>query len=601
MGFWSDIFGGSDPNDSAVIIDNDGIYFVECKEQIGWKDVKAIDYDDELGNRFRLRGGLLIYTKEIYFPEEFKELVDNGDIELPDMAQSKAKSIYELDYYDLKDANNRKQILTALLDLIWAKDLANNIRDSERLGIYEGDLFCRYCEGFMALANINCALQQGGKFKTFNDILSRMDEFIVMLKDQVSYIDSDEPSLHGDIATIFAWPNLLSFPNSELPNSGVDVQAAVYDNFRNARAYGWKFTGNANPADVLIGKLDEFKAFGDVAWAKRRKVIVCTDEKASLDTWRKGLQLSNAMVINAQDLVEYNESVDGNLKLVFEPGHPQNGCTYVLHPFRKNLYFEANSFHDSIRERKQNELLRILESLGAYSAQVHVRHEWQESEDCEADADVAMEGSYGLVKGSMSQKTKRGRQSTSSTSQSATKDWTFNPPEKPCLPEDLVFYPTEETWQQLAKSVLRGGLKRAVVDLEYKSEYGITEKYLTDIAVSAKSVIPSFDMNLNSNFSSNLHRLTTTQWHYDVVFENESGERAGGKSAGKDTEKQINQTLPSQPNDKAEALFAKRARRYAKSEGHINAEQRADLEAFAQKYGIDEFRMEELIEEAFER
>ena len=108
-------------------------------------------------------------------------------------------------------------------------------------------------------------------------------------------------------------------------------------------------------------------------------------------------------------------------------------------------------------------------------------------------------------------------------------------------------------------------------------------------------------MNLNSNFSSNLHRLTTTQWHYDVVFENESGERAGGKSAGKDTEKQINQTLPSQPNDKAEALFAKRARRYAKSEGHINAEQRADLEAFAQKYGIDEFRMEELIEEAFER
>lgn len=606
MGFWSDLFGGSNPDDSAVIINGDGVYFVECEEPIGWKDVKEVEeINDGSGFQFRLRGGLLFDTEEIYFTEEFKELIDNGDIELPDMAQCKAKATYELDYYDLKDANNRKLILSALSDLLWAKDLANKIRESDRLTIWEGDLFCRYCEGFTALVNINCALQQGGKFKTFNNILPYMDEFIAMLKNQVSYIDPDEPSLHEDIASIFVWTNLLSFPDSELPSSGVDEQAAFYDNLRNARAYGWKFTGDETPANVLIGKSGfrksgEFNAFGDDAWAKRRKVIVCTGEKAAPGTWRDGLQLPNTMVIDAQDLVEYNESVDGDLKLVFEPGHPQNGCTYVQHPFRKNLYFEANSFHDSIRERKQNELLRILESLGAYSAQVHVRHEWQESEDCEDDADVAMEGSYGLVKGSMSQKTKRGRQSTSSTTQSATKDWTFNPPENPCLPDDLVFYPTEETWQQLAKSVLRGGLKRAVVDLEYKSEYGITEKYLTDIAVSAKSVIPSFDMNLNSNFSSNLHRLTTTQWHYDVVFENESGERAGGKSAGKDAEKQVVQSLPSQPNDKAEALFAKRARRYAQSEGHINAEQRADLEAFAQKYGIDEFRMEELIEEAFE-
>ena len=48
-----------------------------------------------------------------------------------------------------------------------------------------------------------------------------------------------------------------------------------------------------------------------------------------------------------------------------------------------------------------------------------------------------------------------------------------------------------------------------------------------------------------------------------------------------------------------EALFLKRARRYATNDGEIDAKERADLEALAMKMGIDELRAEELIEEAF--
>lgn len=48
-----------------------------------------------------------------------------------------------------------------------------------------------------------------------------------------------------------------------------------------------------------------------------------------------------------------------------------------------------------------------------------------------------------------------------------------------------------------------------------------------------------------------------------------------------------------------EALFLKRARRYATNDGEIDAKERADLEALAMKMGIDELRTEELIEEAF--
>lgn len=337
------------------------------------------------------------------------------------------------------------------------------------------------------------------------------------------------------------------------------------------------------------------KEIGRESVTKDRRVIICTKVAGSEEYLSK--KSKGVFITSAEDLEEYDSKVASTeLRFVFQPGHPQNGCTYVQHPFRKNVYYEINSYHDAVRERKQNELLRILESLGAYSARVEVRHEQQDHRDTESEVNVSGSGSYGAVSGSGSFKQNVGRQSSASSAQSAAVDWSFNPPEKPCIPDDLVFYPTEEKWQQLAASVLRGGLKQAVVDLEYKSEYGITEKYLSDISAAAKSFIPSFEMNLNRSFSSNLRRLTSTQWHYEVVFENEAGERAG-VTANTSSSMPIPQI--STDTSKAEALFAKRAKRYAQSEGHINAEQRADLEAFAQKYGIDDFRMEELIEEAF--
>lgn len=334
---------------------------------------------------------------------------------------------------------------------------------------------------------------------------------------------------------------------------------------------------------------------GDSETAAQRKIIACTNIKRSVEALFR--TEPGVFVCLAEHVEKYKEVCRPANNLIFQPGHPRNGCTYVQHPLQKNVYFEVNSYHDSLRERKQNELLRILEALGAYSARVEVRHEQQEMTSFGQESLLSANGSYGVVNGSASRNISGERQTSMSSSQSATKDWTFNPPEKPYLPDDLVFYPTEETWQQLANSVLRGGLKRAVVDLEYKSEYGITEKYLSDVAASVKSLLPSFDMNLSKSFSSNLHRLTTTQWHYEVIFENETGERAG---ANDKVASQITSAPPSADANKVELLFAKRAKRYAQSEGHINAEQRADLEAFAQKYGIDEFRMEELIEEAFE-
>lgn len=65
----------------------------------------------------------------------------------------------------------------------------------------------------------------------------------------------------------------------------------------------------------------------------------------------------------------------------------------------------------------------------------------------------------------------------------------------------------------------------------------------------------------------------------------------------------VNEELENEPDSaqfsRAEELFVKRAKRFAQSDGEISEAHMADLDALAAKYGIDDFRKEELIEEAY--
>ena len=413
-------------------------------------------------------------------------------------------------------------------------------------------------------------------------------EYLSLIRNQLRNVEFDDTDFVKNTIAFSVYYS-RGMPPWEF-GKGIEHQRVMYEAMRNARSWGCDVENLA--VKFLSSSECDDMPLGDRIWARYRKIIVCNGEKTDVQAVGRGETIPGVFVIDAHDICDYNDVVQFENRLQFQPGHPLNGYTYVQHPFNTNVYYEVNSFHDSMLERKQNELLRVLESLGAYSAKVEISHECHETSSTESEFHLDGNGSNGMISGSGSTNTTTSRSKEVLSSQHATKDWQFNPPEKPELPQDLLFYPTEETWQQLATSVLRGGLKHAVVDLEYKTEYGITEKYLKEVSVSVKAMIPSYEMNLKTNFASNLHRLITTRWHYEVVFEDANGKRAG--SAPSSVLDDDGGT-----SNKVEDLFLKRARRYAQSDAHIDAEQRSDLEKFAQKYGIDDLRMEELIEEAF--
>ena len=593
-----------DDESQAIWLTEEGMSFQRAGIQVPWSRVSIADVNGKACLlTFVFSGGLKLITWGYYnLSLVFQKLgkMSKGDEIL--------ERLSALSNGTLEDC------IAVAEDVLWSGELAARIRGTDdRLSIDEGWLFRLFTFALhqmesnpefiqiveQAKAKSNSEKEKVPGEKKAKEIAALSDRLRECLEEQFARVDIRDKNVK--LAAHLALGEL----SDEHTVTNIDGQKKRYEEICASIRYapdGEETISRSLLASVLASTNGDARPLGDEAWKLERKTIICTDQPMALSAFSKRKRLEGIMVMDAADIELYNGDVPTDLKLVFPAGHPQNGCTYIQHPLQANLYFEVNEFHNSLLERKQNELLRLLDSLGAYSARVEVRHERREDTNREAKLQLDGKGSYGVAKGTAAYSGSESRQTLSAFSQSATKDWTFNPPEKPALPDNLVFYPTEETWKNLATSVLRGGLKRATVDLEYKSEYGVTEKRLEDISASTKLVLPSFEMHLKSSFSSNLHRLTSTQWHYEAIFENEEGKRAGDFAVAPPAATAAPPPAPTPTGDaaKVEALFLKRAKRYAQSEGHIDAAQRADLEAFAKKYGIDDLRMEELIEEAFD-
>lgn len=374
---------------------------------------------------------------------------------------------------------------------------------------------------------------------------------------------------------------------------------------------------------------------------KERKIIVCTDEPRALD--KMGVEVQGVAILRAETLeaannkireydeeketerylsglgddaedVEHSvavkkgrEAYDARRKRAyqFEMGHPRNGVTYVQHPIDKNVYVDINSFNTTLLERKYDELIRVLSALGATSISCSVQNDKTntskigDKRSLSGDVNCVYGSASGSIDGSsMSEKTFALNRKLSCKIERT-------PKQKPYLPTDTVFFRFEDRWRQMADDVLSGQRTREEVDLSYRKEYSLSCNEARQIGAKLESLIPGFQFGGSANYSdeyeAELKELESIVWHYEVEF---CGTSAGAAPEVADGLRQPGFLITTAEGGKAEAMILGRAKRYAKTEdvmksGMLTDAQRSDLEKLASKYGVDDFRLEEIIDQAF--
>jgi hypothetical protein len=619
-----------DPANQSVIVDDDGIYFIEDEIQIGWEDVvdiKTLKITDEF-IYIVLRGGLIVSV--------------SGDMdECNDRAACTDVDLADLDAEDTSAANC-KAIRTGIDNLLWAIDMADKLRFSSGVTVNEVDLLRKIVLGYIKAWQ--CSLENfNEKTKSYppkvKPILAGLEEIKSRIKDQVGNlgellkeqeevcdedddedeegesVDEDDRESECDVEKVnketakviggaFFWSR--GWPDSQT-GEGIARQKEVYDVVRSARAWGYEVGESAKA--ILCSDENADTPFGADKWSNYRKMIVCTDRRPLLSTIENGIDIPNTMVMDARDIIDYNDSVEDGLKLKFELNHPQNGVSYVQHPTLRNTYISIESYHLTLLERKYEELKHVLTCLGATSLELTAESSSSIDEKSSVRQKFSAAGStdvYGdaSVEGATSKHDARMR----SLNKTLSTKRILVPRGKPYIPDDVEFYPTEQGWQRLAKLALAGEIKSEEVSLTYRNESAISGNALKSISTKLRSVIPGFSFSAEGNFESEyeneLKSLESLSRNYKVGFgESRDEEETSDRSPKEETEtvemSNKKQNADGGNANRVEALILRRARQFAKADGiDLTDNHRQQLIDMGAKYGVDELRIEELIADA---
>lgn len=179
-----------------------------------------------------------------------------------------------------------------------------------------------------------------------------------------------------------------------------------------------------------------------------------------------------------------------------KPGHPRENLLYAAHPCDPRTYVPAADFHRLTFEHKFSEVLRLLMHLGASTIEVeHVRG-WGRDFAGRLSAGIPQAGAEGSAE----------VEAQSSLEERLLYHAELDGSDDPSLPDDLIWYDHEPTWQSVAEGRLEFGLQDFSLKLQYADDYGIN----ADLKVDAESA----GFELGGSFEK--HESTT--WSIEGTF-----------------------------------------------------------------------------------
>jgi hypothetical protein len=148
--------------------------------------------------------------------------------------------------------------------------------------------------------------------------------------------------------------------------------------------------------------------------------------------------------------------------LTFPPGHPRSNVLYIGHPAKPHVYYTAAQFHRVTFEHKFSEAIRILMCLGATHIKVEFIRGWKRDFAAQLSVPLgpAPAASVSASVGTQSRENLLFEATLCSNRLAA-------------LPDDLIWYAHEPTWQNIADGRLNHGLMDFSLTVSYEDDFGI--------------------------------------------------------------------------------------------------------------------------------
>lgn len=181
----------------------------------------------------------------------------------------------------------------------------------------------------------------------------------------------------------------------------------------------------------------------------------------------------------------------------FPMGHPIANQLYVGHPLIPSKYIPFENYQLELVDDKVREFCILAQSLGATEISIECLNSSSSNEMGSNKQNISGEAGTRLIKAKGEYHQDRSRQMIDELSHSICICQTFTPSNKPFVPENMVWYDEEPSWQRLVSQRLSGGLTSHEERIETKKSQMVVGRELTELKAEVNSLYVDMKMSIS--------------------------------------------------------------------------------------------------------
>lgn len=313
--------------------------------------------------------------------------------------------------------------------------------------------------------------------------------------------------------------------------------------------------------------------FSELKYEQRKTILINEGIKPSL--------FNDFLVLDKSNLPT-------NIKFPFN--HPKKEELYIGHPYIEESYLPYSSYETSLFNDRFEEFSYFIQCLGASSMTIKVIKENEKHNNNNTSRTNDASGAFGksIIKNtansSVFKESNKNNQEDTTTSRVRTQK--FKPIKKPYIPENLLWYPHETSWNRLYQQRINGNILQHHDVMSSKNFYSINEKEIINLKGAFKNYFIEANINIDSLIENTFSQNEKIEWEIEIEFE--SIDNLLEENIGNPKLEKI-QTL----ND-YEKEYLDEVKFMLEDDGVVDEKERSILERYRTKKGISSERAMEL-------
>ena len=276
----------------------------------------------------------------------------------------------------------------------------------------------------------------------------------------------------------------------------------------------------------------------------------------------------------------------------FPMGHPVANQLYVGHPYIPSKYIPFENYELELIEDKVREFSQIMQYLGATEINIESVNISSNNKDVKVDQKLSGSVDYKLTSASGNGERHAMNKFLEDISQHINLHQRFYPKNSPMLPEGLVWYQNEPSWQRLYNQRMQGALLEHEERIETKKSQVVENSELKQISAEVKWLFVEANGNWEQSMEEKFEAHDNAILSIHVKFaplESLQGGTFISQSQTNPTVSALPQSLTEEESEYLEELKA-----CLEEDSEISVKERRLLNRLRDRLGISEERAEEL-------